>query len=85
MDGLHAVCTAPEPSHVDRDGKLVWRDGEAYFNFGKHRYQALAQVLKEDPDYLDWIIQKADFSGEFVEICRQARRGFLPLRPGSAS
>lgn len=85
MDGLHAFCTAPEPSHVDRDGKLVWRDGEAYFNFGKHRYQALAQVIKEDPDYLDWIIQKADFSGEFVEICRQARRGYLPLKPGGVS
>ena len=71
LDGLHKFCTAPDPSHVDREGKLVLRDGEAYFNFGKHRYRPLTQVLREDPEYLDWIIQKGDFAMEFVEICRR--------------
>ncbi len=80
VEGVNAFCAAPEPAQVDRDGKLVWRDGEAYFGFGKHRYHALEQVTREDPDYIDWIISKADFPTEFVEICRQARRGAFPKK-----
>jgi DNA polymerase-3 subunit epsilon len=32
MPGLHAFCTKPGPSQVDVEGRLLWRDGEAYFN-----------------------------------------------------
>jgi hypothetical protein len=53
----------------------LWRDGEAYFNFGKHRYHKLADVVKEDPDYIRWVVEKADFSPDFIEICRQAGWG----------
>lgn len=80
VEGLNAFCTAGEPSQVDRDGKLVWRDGEAYFGFGKHRYRSLEQVTREDPDYIDWIITKADFPADFIEICRAARRGVFPKK-----
>jgi DNA polymerase-3 subunit epsilon len=80
LDGLHDFCAAPEPGHVDREGRFSWRDGEAFFNFGKHRYHSLEQVSQEDPDYINWIIDKADFSPEVKEICRQARRGFFPRR-----
>ena len=65
---------------MDREGKLVWRDGEAFFNFGKHRYKALAEVAKVDGDYLDWIINKGDFSNEFVDICLRARQGIFPKK-----
>lgn len=80
MAGLHTFCTKPGPSQVDVDGRLLWRDGEAYFNFGKHRYHKLADVVKEDPDYIRWVVEKADFSPDFVEICRQARQGIYPRR-----
>lgn len=80
VEGINAFCTKSEPSQVDSDGKLVWRDGNAHFNFGKHRFQSLEQVVKEDSDYIDWIITKADFSADFVEICRQARRGVFPKK-----
>jgi DNA polymerase-3 subunit epsilon len=80
MNGLHAFCTKPGPSQVDLEGRLLWRDGEAYFNFGKHRFHRLADVAKDDPDYLRWIVEKADFALDFVEICRQARLGIFPRR-----
>jgi len=80
VDSLHAFCTAPEPSQVDQEGRLVWRDGEAFFNFGKHRYHSLEQVAQEDPNYLEWVVEKASFSADFVEVCRQARRGLFPHR-----
>jgi DNA polymerase-3 subunit epsilon len=80
MDGLHKFCTAPGPSQVDKEGRLLWRDGEAYFNFGKHRFHKLADVVKEDPDYIRWIVEKADFALDFIEICRQARLGIYPRR-----
>jgi len=78
MEGLHAFCSPVDPSHVDQDGKLIWRDGDAFFNFGKHRYRSLQEVSDTDVDYLDWIIRKADFSKELVEICVQAKNGIFP-------
>ncbi len=83
MDGLNAFCTTVEPCYVDRDGRLLWRDGEAFFNFGKHRYRSLAQVVTEDPEYVEWLISKTDFPDEFVDICRNARRGIFPRKPSA--
>jgi DNA polymerase-3 subunit epsilon len=83
--GLHAFCTATDPCNVDREGKLMWRDGEAFFNFGKHRYKSLAEVCKLDSDYLDWIINKGDFAAELVEICRRARKGVFPRKAAPAA
>lgn len=74
-----AIRTA-EPNNVDPEGKLVWRDGEAFFNFGKYRFRSLADVARAEPEYLDWIAGKADFSKELVEICIKARRGQFPRR-----
>ena len=78
--GLSAFCRTADPSNVDPEGKLVWRDGEAFFNFGKYRYRSLVDVARSEPDYLDWIANKADFSKELVEICQRARRGQFPRR-----
>jgi DNA polymerase-3 subunit epsilon len=80
VEGINAFCTSSEPSQVDKEGKLVWRDAEAYFNFGKHRYRSLEQVTREDPDYIDWIVAKGDFPMDFIDICRNARRGFFPRK-----
>jgi DNA polymerase-3 subunit epsilon len=79
-EGLHAFCHKPDPICVDKRGRLIWRDGEAFFNFGKHRYKALTEVARTDRDYLDWVLQKADFDPEFVEICANAKRGIFPKR-----
>ena len=78
--GLSAFCRTADPSNVDPEGKLVWRDGEAFFNFGKYRFRSLVDVARSEPDYLDWIANKADFSKELVDICQRARRGQFPRR-----
>jgi DNA polymerase III subunit epsilon len=80
VPALSEAIRAAEPNNVDPEGKLVWRDGEAFFNFGKYRYRSLADVARSEPDYLDWIVSKADFSKELVEICSKARRGQFPRR-----
>jgi DNA polymerase-3 subunit epsilon len=78
--GLSEFCRGTDASNVDPEGRLVWRDGEAFFNFGKYRYRSLVDVAKSEPDYLDWIIHKADFSKELVDICQRARLGQFPRR-----
>jgi len=80
--GLYEAVRLAEPNNVDPEGKLVWRDGEAFFNFGKYRYRSLVDVTRTEPDYLDWIVNKGDFSREFIEICQRARHGQFPRRSG---
>jgi DNA polymerase III subunit epsilon len=77
---LHEAIRAAEPNNVDPEGKLVWRDGEAFFNFGKYRFRSLADVARSEPDYLDWIANKADFSKELADICQKARVGQFPKK-----
>jgi DNA polymerase-3 subunit epsilon len=81
IQGLHEFCNfcnAIEPSWVDAEGKLIWRDGEAFFNFGKYKCKSLAEVCRTDPGYIDWMVQKGDFPKDLVEICAKARRGVFP-------
>ncbi|MGQ0645303.1 MAG: exodeoxyribonuclease X C-terminal domain-containing protein, partial [Elusimicrobiota bacterium] len=78
IQGLHDFCNAADPSCVDIEGKLVWRDGEAFFNFGKYRCKSLAEVCRTDPGYIDWIVQQGDFPKDFADICAKARRGVFP-------
>lgn len=78
IQGLHEFCNAAEPSWVDAEGKLIWRDGEAFFNFGKYKCKALTEICRNDPGYIDWIVQKGDFPKNLVEICAKARRGVFP-------
>jgi DNA polymerase III subunit epsilon len=77
IQGLHDLCNTMDPTCVDAEGKLVWRDGEAFFNFGKYKCKSLAEVVKNDPGYLDWI-QQTDFSRDLKDICLKAKKGVFP-------
>ena len=47
---------------VDLAGRMTLdASGEPIFNFGKHRLKRVAQVLKEEPSYYDWMMN-GDFS-----------------------
>lgn len=46
---------------VDVARRFVWKGEEIVFNFGKHRGKAVLQVLKQEPQYYDWMM-KGDFS-----------------------
>ncbi|MBI4397245.1 MAG: 3'-5' exonuclease [Elusimicrobia bacterium] len=80
LDGLHDFCRKSDPPNTNCEGRIVWRDNEAFLNFGKYRYRSLAEIAKSDLGYLDWIINKGEFPKELIEICRQAKKGIFPRR-----
>ena len=45
-------------SHIiDLAGRMVTNEqGEAVFNFGKHRQKRVLAVLKQEPSYYDWMM-----------------------------
>jgi DNA polymerase-3 subunit epsilon len=46
---------------VDLIGHIIYNDKNVeIFNFGKHKGKAVAQVLKDEPSYYDWMM-KAEF------------------------
>lgn len=47
---------------VDLAGRMILDNaGEPIFNFGKHRLKRVAQVLRDEPTYYDWMMN-GDFS-----------------------
>lgn len=46
---------------VDFARRFVMENGIEVFNFGKHKGKPVAQVLKEEPQYYDWMM-KGDFA-----------------------
>jgi DNA polymerase-3 subunit epsilon len=45
---------------VDYARRIMLKDGEYYFNFGKHKGKKVKDVLKAEPQYYDWMMQ-SDF------------------------
>ena len=58
MNSLHKVSAA---NMVDLAGRFVLNaDGVEVFNFGKHRFKPVEDILKAEPGYYDWMM-KGDF------------------------
>jgi DNA polymerase-3 subunit epsilon len=70
------------PGGVDLSGKFVWKDGEAVFRFGKHQGLPLRRVVREAPDYLEWILQ-SDFPPDTKALVRAALDGTFPTPPSA--
>jgi DNA polymerase-3 subunit epsilon len=75
VDELDAL--AKDPSWVDANGRLIWREGVAVFAFGKYNGQPLRDIAKSDPGYLVWMLS-SDFTGEVQAIIRAALEGQFP-------
>jgi DNA polymerase-3 subunit epsilon len=69
-DMLHAECNKPRhPDAIDREAKLIMRNGEPTINFGqKYPGIPLYEIAKKDPGFLDWIVSKGDFSPEVKTV-----------------
>lgn len=79
--GLDAFCNQIDPSRVDAEGKFVWKSGEAAFNFGnKHKGKTLREVLAQDRGYINWMVDKGNFSADVIRICREALEGKFPAK-----
>jgi DNA polymerase-3 subunit epsilon len=83
MAGLSAFCGERDAQRVDSQGKLVWRNGKASFNFGKHRTLTLEEVVRKEPSYLEWLKGAQQTTPELAQICREALAGRFPAKPGS--
>lgn len=49
-----------EEKYVDFARRFVFENGVEVFNFGKHKGRCVAEVLKAEPQYYDWMM-KGDF------------------------
>ncbi len=45
---------------VDFARRFIFENGVEVFNFGKHKGRSVADVLKQEPQYYDWMM-KGDF------------------------
>lgn len=74
---LHDACWPRDPNAIDSEGKLIWKDGEAVFTFGKNwKGKKLSAMSRRD---LDWIANVATgMSDEVKQICREAKDGRFP-------
>ncbi len=50
-----------EDEIIDFARRFIYDNGIAVFNFGKHKGKPVVQVLKEEPQYYDWMM-KGDFA-----------------------
>ena len=50
-----------EDEIIDFARRFVFENGVEVFNFGKHKGKPVTQVLKEEPQYYDWMM-KGDFA-----------------------
>lgn len=84
MDGLDQLCNPKDPDWADVEGKLKWSGKELIINFGQKQGMRLHDLVKSEPSYLRWILDK-DFHEDTKRIVRDALDGRLPQRPNAAS
>lgn len=49
-----------EEDFIDLGRRFIRKNGEPHFNFGKYKGKSVKAVLKDEPQYYDWMM-KADF------------------------
>ncbi len=77
VEELHKVYfETPAEGHLDPEGKLAWRYGEATINFGKW---ATVPLRKVEQGYLQWMLNN-EFSTGVKRIIREALKGNYPRR-----
>lgn len=63
--------------NVDLAGRIIRDDkGREVINFGKYKGQPVADVLRKDPSYYDWI-QKGDFASDTKKIFTRIKLDIL--------
>ena len=59
VKGIHELTNTEQ--YVDYARRIVLKDGEPVFNFGKHKGKKVTAVFTEEPQYYDWMMQ-SDFA-----------------------
>lgn len=84
-ESLHTYCQRQDDRYIDSHRKLIWRDGEAAINFGKHKGELLKELVRTRRDYVEWMVQEGKFSQEVVDICWRALQGQFPKNEKTAT
>ena len=82
LDELDRISRPPE--WFDRNGKLIWQDGELYLNFGRQKGRPLIEAIEADPGYIEWML-RSDFTREVKEAIQSARAGSPPQPPADSA
>ena len=72
LDGLHAYCEEYAPTWTEVDRWFSGAEEARVFRRGRHRGQALAEVAREAPDYLHWMLSAEDMDEDVLAIVRDA-------------
>ena len=52
---------------ADHAGKIYIKDGEFYFNFGKH----INKLVKSEPNYITWMLSSPEFTAQTKNLIRK--------------
>ncbi|HPO90034.1 MAG TPA: 3'-5' exonuclease [Victivallales bacterium] len=77
LDDVSKFCSYRDESWIDKEGKIIWLDGEAVINFGKKQGVSLKTLSETEPDFLKWMLN-ASFSDEVKQIVKDAIIGKFP-------
>jgi len=78
INGLCAFCLQKDDDSIDSDGKFIWEDNKATFNFGKYKGRTLEEISKTDNNYFYWLIDNMGMSQESKNILIKASKGEFP-------
>jgi DNA polymerase III subunit epsilon len=70
-DFIRRVHQPTENKEEEISRKFYWVGGETYLAFSKYKDRKLAEIVRSDPEFLNWILE-ADFSEDTKNIIRNA-------------
>jgi len=72
LAGLHGYCDECMPMETELERWFQEGAGGRVFRRGKHRGKSLADVAKNEPDYLSWMLGTEDMDAEVLRVVREA-------------
>jgi len=72
LDGLHEYCEEFAPFRTEVDRWFSSPEEGRVFRRGKHKGRALADVAREAPDYLQWMMGADDMDEDVIAVVREA-------------
>ncbi|HET9948006.1 MAG TPA: hypothetical protein VFQ22_03665, partial [Longimicrobiales bacterium] len=72
LRGLHTYCDEYAPLRSELDRWFGATEEGLVFRRGRHRGQRLAEVAREAPDYLRWMLGAEDMDEEVLRAVREA-------------
>jgi DNA polymerase III subunit epsilon len=70
LDKLHEI--SKDADFVDLGKRMIYVEGIPHFNFGKHKGRKVVDVLKEEPQYYDWI-QRSEFLSDTKQKLKEIK------------